>query len=95
MHGSVWVFVGDPDELAAGYEALLAEVPAANLRFAACVRTPTGIVMVDTCASREDYEGFFARADVRALLARHGLGDPVSVVDGPVVAAFAGGARLA
>jgi hypothetical protein len=95
MHASVWEYVGDPDELAAGYEAMVAEVPTDNMRFAACVRTATGILVIDTCPSQEVFEEFFGRPEVRMLMAHHGLGDPVSVVDGPVVAAFAGGERLA
>lgn len=94
MHCSIWTFEGDPDDLVARYEALIAEVPAENMRFSACARTPTGMVMFDTCPSKEVFDAFFASEDVKALFARHGLGRPASVVDYPVVAAWAGGQRV-
>ena len=94
MHCSIWTYEGDPDDLVARYEALLADIPAENMRFSACARTPTGIVIFDTCPSKEVYDAFVASDDVQALVARHGLGAPASVADHPVVAAFANGARI-
>ncbi len=94
MHCSIWTYEGDPDDLVARYEALLADIPPESMRFSACARTPTGIVILDTCPSKEVFDAFVASEDVKALFARHGLGEPASVVDHPVVAAFANGARV-
>jgi len=90
MHASIWRFSGDPDELLRRYDAMLAEVPAENMKLHLCLRAPDGIVVVDTCLSRDAFEGY-AEA-FRALRARHGLPDPERLEDFPVHVAFAGGA---
>jgi hypothetical protein len=94
MHCSIWTYEGDPDELVRRYHAMLADLPLENMRFAACARTPTGIVIFDTCPSKEVFDGFMAAPEVRALLEHHQLHAPASLVDYPVVAAFAGGQRV-
>ena len=94
MHCSIWTYVGDPDDLVARYEAMIAEVPTGNMRFHACARTPDGIVIFDTCPSKEVFDAFYASPEVQALFERHGLGEPVERVDFPVVRAYAGGARV-
>lgn len=95
MHASVSKFRGDPDELLARYDALLAEVPAANMRLHLCLRGDDGIVVVDTCPSRAVFESFFAAGgQFRALLARHGLPEP-EVTDHPVHVAMIDGRNAA
>lgn len=94
MHCSIWTYVGDPDDLVARYEALIEEIPRENMRFHACARTPDGLVMVDTCPSKEIFDSFVASPEVQALFARHGLDRPVERVDFPVVRAYAGGTRV-
>ena len=94
MHCSIWTHVGDPDDLVARYEAMLAEVPEENMHFHACARTEAGIVIFDTCPSKEVFDDFYGRPEVQALLERHGLHEPAERVDFPVVRAYAGGARV-
>jgi len=94
MHCSLWSYHGDPDELIVRYEAMIAEIPSEAMQFAACFRTSHGIVVVDTCPSKDDYDEFVTSDDLHALLARHGLDHPDQLVDHPVVAAFAGGRRV-
>jgi hypothetical protein len=93
MHASIAKFRGDPDDLLARYEAMLTEIPAANMRLHMCLRADDGIVIVDTCPSREVYQAFFEGAAYRELTARHGLPEPEAVEDHPVYAAFADGRR--
>jgi hypothetical protein len=93
MHASIWTFVGDPDELARRYDAMVAEIPAAGMRLHLCLRTEEGIVLVDTCPSREAFEAFAGGEAFRALRARHGLPEPERVTDHPVHAAFVDGRR--
>jgi len=88
MHASIWKFTGDPDELLRRYDAMLAEIPAANMRLHLCLRAQDGIVLVDTCPSREAFEAFANGEGFRALRAKHGLPDPASVEDFPVHVAF-------
>ena len=93
MHASIWRFSGDPDELLRRYEAMLADIPPANMRLHLCLRADDGIVLVDTCPSKEAFDGFFAGEGFRSLRERHGLPEPVSVEDFPVSVAFVEGSR--
>ena len=90
MHASIWRFRGDPDELLRRYEAMLAEIPVANMRLHLCLRAGDGIVLVDTCPSREAFEAFAAEG-FRVLRQGHGLPEPAELDDFPVHIAFVGG----
>ena len=92
MHASIWRFRGDPDDLLRRYDAMVAEIPTANMRLHLCLRGDDGIIVVDTCHDRETYETFVAGA-IRGLLQVHGLPDP-EVEDHAVHAAFIDGRRL-
>jgi hypothetical protein len=93
MHASIWRFAGNPDELLPRYDAMVAEIPAASMRLHLCMRARDGIVLVDTCPSREAYEGFATADAFRALRRRHGLPEPQLVEDFPVHAAVVDGER--
>jgi hypothetical protein len=90
MHASIWKFTGDPDELEAHYDAMVAEFPADEFIAHLCLRAPDGIVIVDTCPSREAFEAFSTSESFQDARRRHGLGDPAEVQDYPVHAAFVG-----
>jgi hypothetical protein len=94
MHGALWYFAGDPDTMVRAYEGVLAEVPADVMRLHACVRTETGIVVFDTCPTREDFESWATNEGFREIRARHGLPDPVALENGGVTAAFVDGRRV-
>ena len=87
MHASISTFRGDPDDLLARYDAMVADVPPANMRLHLCLRTDAGILVVDTCPSREAFDAFFNGGPFRSLLARHGLPEP-EIEDHPVYAAI-------
>ena len=72
-HASIWKFEGDPADLLPRYDAMLAEIPSANMRLHLCLRAEDGIVIVDTCPSREAFLEFTESETFRAMLARHGL----------------------
>ena len=93
MHASIWRFTGDPDELLRRYDAMVAEIPAENMRLHLCLRADDGIVLVDTCPSKEVFDAFFAGEGFRALRERHGLPEPDLVQDFPVHASFVDGRR--
>jgi len=94
VHASIWKFTGDPDELLGRYDAMVAEIPAENMRLHLCLRAEDGIVLVDTCPSEEVFDAFFAGAGFRSLRERHGLPEPTSLEDLPVHVAFVDGRRL-
>jgi hypothetical protein len=94
MHGSVWRFAGDPDDLERRYLAMLAEIPESNHTLHVAARTPEGLLVFDTCPSADVYREFFGPdGRAAALFERHGL-VPSSREDYPVIRAFASGARL-
>ena len=93
MHASIWRFRGDPDELLRAYGAMIAEIPAESMRLHLCLRANDGIVLVDTCPSKEVFDAFFAGEGFRALRGRHGLPGPERVEDFPVEVAFVDGQR--
>jgi hypothetical protein len=89
MHASIWHLPGDPDDLLPRYDAPLAELPAMRLQI--CLRAPDGIILVDTCPSREVFEGFATSDAFRTLRQRHGLPDPDRLEDFPVHVAIVEG----
>ena len=91
MHASIWRFAGDPDDLAARYDAMVAEIPASNMQLHLCLRAADGIVLVDTCPSRSAFEAFAGGDAFRSLRARHGLPEPERLEDFPVHSAFVEG----
>jgi hypothetical protein len=93
MHASIWKFMGDPDDLLRRYDAVVAEIPAHQMRLHLCLRAPDGIVMIDTCASKAVFDAFSAGEGFRALRKRHGLPDPVRLDDFPVHVAFIAGKK--
>jgi hypothetical protein len=93
MHASIWRFAGDSDELARRYDAMVAEIPRANMRLHLCLRAANGIVLVDTCPSREVFEAFATGPEFRALRERHGLPEPERLENFPVHAAFVDGSE--
>jgi hypothetical protein len=92
VHASLWRFRGNPDELLQSYVAMLDEIPAENMRLHLCLRAPDGIIVVDTCPSREIFDDFVV-GSMRKLSRRHGLPDPEVLEDFPVQAAFVDGGR--
>jgi hypothetical protein len=94
MHASIWRFRGDPGDLLRGYDAMVAEIPAESMRLQLCLRAEDGIVLVDTCPSREVFEAFAASEGFRELRTRHGLPEPERLDDFPVHAAFVDGSHL-
>jgi hypothetical protein len=87
MHASIWRFRGDPEELLRGYDAMVAEVPAESMRLHLCLRSDDGIVILDTCPSRETFVSF-SDGPFRALRERHGLPEPERLEDFPVHRVF-------
>ncbi len=92
MHCSIWRFEGDPDDLERRYLDLLAEIPESNHRLHAAAKTPSGLLIFDTCPSEQVYRDFFEGPGLE-LFARHGL-VPASREDHPVSRAYALGTRI-
>ena len=94
MHASIWKFAGDPDELLRHYDAMLDEIPRAKMRLHVCLGAPDGIVLVDTCPTKDVFESFARGDDFRALRERHGCPEPSKLEDFPVHRAFIDGREI-
>jgi hypothetical protein len=94
MHASIWKFAGDADELLRRYDAMLEEIPRANMRLHVCLGAQDGIVLVDTCPTKEVFESFALGDDFRALRERHGFPEPSKLEDFPVHRAFIAGREI-
>ncbi|HEY2777192.1 MAG TPA: hypothetical protein VGI77_04760 [Gaiellaceae bacterium] len=69
---------------------MASEIPAANMKLHLCLRAPDGIVVVDTCPTKEAFDAFVGNPGVRMLRERHGLPEPEQIEDFPVHIAFTG-----
>jgi hypothetical protein len=94
MHASIAHFAGDPAELMRSYDAMLADIPAGSMRLHLCLQAADGLVVVDTCPTKADYEAFSSSEAFRAFRAAHGLPDPDRIEDFPVHVALAHGERV-
>jgi hypothetical protein len=94
MHASIMRFRGNPDALLAAYDAMRAEIPESSFLLHTCLQADDGIILLDTCPSREAFEEFRDGEWFRDALARHGLPTP-EIRDHPVHVAYAGGGRVA
>lgn len=92
MHASIWKFTGDTEDLAARYDALLGEMPTTQFTAHLCLRAPDGILIVDTCPSRDAFQAFTTSDVFRSALRRHGLPYPSEIRDYPVHLAVINGA---
>lgn len=91
MYASLWTFKGDPDDLAPRYDAMVDEIPLARMELHLCLRSADGIVVLDTCPTKEIFESFVQGDDFRALRDRHGLPEPERLEGFPVRRAFVDG----
>jgi hypothetical protein len=95
MHGSFWKFEGDPDDLLERYDALVADLPLEQIRLHFAMRTPDGLMVVDTCPTEEQFRSFISGEWFAELRAKHGLPPLASVEDHPIDRVIVDGRHLA
>jgi hypothetical protein len=71
-------FDGDPDELLAGYDRLIASLSEHGMQLLlhAVVSDDTGITVLDSCPSRDVFAGFSTSADFAGAIEAAGLPTP-------------------
>lgn len=77
-------FEGDPATLLAAYDRFMDQFPDENISFHTCVAHETGISIIDTCPSREVFDGFSASPELFTLMEAAGLPRPTPVPIGDV-----------
>ncbi|MFF2345849.1 hypothetical protein [Pseudarthrobacter sp. NPDC058119] len=76
MYLGMYSFRGDPAELLAGHDRLLALLPQGQLDLHLCVQTKDGIAVLDTCPDREIFDRFSGSRAFQELVASAGLPRP-------------------
>lgn len=76
MYLSAYHFAGDPTELAAAYERLLAGFPVESVLLHMAAVGDAGLTVLDACPDRATHEAFAASAEFRGALAAAGLPAP-------------------
>lgn len=76
MYLGMYSFRGDPAELLAGHDRLLALLPAGQLELHLCVQTEDGMAVLDTCPNREVFDRFSGGREFQELVAAAGLPRP-------------------
>lgn len=80
-------FEGDPTELVAAYERLMAQFPPESTDLHVCVVHDDGILVLDACPSRAVFEQFSQSPQFRDAVATAGLPSPRVDLVGEVHAA--------
>lgn len=91
MHLGIYDIDGDPTELLAAYDRLIAMMPEGQLVFHACAVRENGITVYDACPSKEAFEKFSTSEEFRGATAAAGLPWPRRIEGLPVHAARAKG----
>jgi len=76
MYLGMYSFRGDPAELLAGHDRMLALLPAGQLELHLCVQTEDGIAVLDTCPNRQVFDRFSSGPEFQELVAAAGLPKP-------------------
>ena len=58
MHASIWKITGETEDLLRRYDCMVADIPIENMRMHLCLPLPDGILVVDTCPSKEVFDAF-------------------------------------
>jgi hypothetical protein len=77
MYLGTYRFTGDPDDLVARYDRLMANFPEESLLVHLCVRGNDGITIIDTCPDEANFRSFSTSAEFRSALGAVGLPEPV------------------
>ncbi len=86
MHIASYRFDGDPDDLQARYDKMLAGFPPGMILLNLCVRRDDGITIIDACPTVADFEAFSTGEEFAAALASVGLPTPQIDLHGSAVA---------
>jgi len=84
MYLGVYEIDGDPDELLAAYDRLMAGMPEGQVEFHACAVRGDGITIYDACPTKEAFERFSSGTEFRAAAEAAGLPWPSRIVGLPL-----------
>lgn len=73
MYLGVYEIDGDPEQLLAAYDRLMAGMPADQVEFHACAVREQGITIYDACPTKEAFERFSTGEEFRGAAEAAGL----------------------
>jgi hypothetical protein len=79
MYLGMYEIDGEPDQLLAAYDRLMARMPAGQVQFHACAVREGGITIFDACPSKEAFERFSTGAEFRGAAEAAGLPWPSKI----------------
>ncbi|HEY6067424.1 MAG TPA: hypothetical protein VIU81_01940 [Gaiellaceae bacterium] len=83
MHLGIYRFDGDPEELLAAYDKLMAGMPPGQAIFHACVTRPDGVTVYDACPDEAAFRRWVGNPGLQDAFAGAGLPSP-EITDAPV-----------
>jgi hypothetical protein len=84
MYLGIYEVDGDPDELLAAYDRLIAGMPDQDVQFHACAVRENGITIYDACPTKEVFEQFSTSAEFRGATEASGLPWPSRIEGVPL-----------
>jgi hypothetical protein len=91
MYLGIYEIDGDPQELLAAYDRLIAMMPEGQVVFHACAIRESGITIYDACPSKEVFEQFSTSPEFRGATKAAGLPWPRGIEGLPLHAVRAEG----
>lgn len=79
MYLGVYEIDGEPEQLLAAYDRLMAGMPPAQIDFHACAVRDGGITIFDACPTKEAFERFSTGAEFRGAAEAAGLPWPTRI----------------
>lgn len=79
MYLGIYDIDGEPRELLAAYDRLMAGMPDSQISFHACAVSENGITIFDACPSKEAFERFSTSAEFRSAAEAAGLPWPSKI----------------
>jgi hypothetical protein len=71
-----YTFEGDPAQLVRAYDRMLAQMPEGDIGLHVCVVREHGLLVLDSCPSREVFDEFTSSKGFAAAVAEAGLPHP-------------------
>ena len=84
MYLGIYEIDGEPGELLAAYDRLMAGMPESQVEFHACAVREDGITIYDACPTKEAFEAFSSGPESRAAAEAAGLPWPGTIVGFPL-----------
>jgi len=94
MFLGIYRFEGDVARLRESYDRMLEQIPHSGLHLHLCVSDSEGLLVYDTCPSKEIFLSFAASPEFKKVIASVGLPAPEVTPVGDIHAAYVAGHQV-